>query len=458
MGHSRRSLAAIALGLMAAPAAHAAGPTPVIACQDLISAIAAAGEATELSFAMAGDFKCTEAVTIPSNLSLSIINEPSLRYRIDVGNTSTGTSFDSMFMNGGSLILDNVLFRGLLNQHTRAIYSGNGKLVIKNCGFEEFMQRNGAVIYASGSTVDISGSSFQTNTANYKGGAIFADSTDLTVSESNFQGNSAVNSGGDIYGVQGVTMTVTTTRFQGSVSEYDAASISGCGGTFDACRFVSNQSPQSGAVVSSGDNCPPLSITNSFFMGNSASAEGGTGGAVRALQTDLSISDTEFDSNFAAEAGAAIYFLTSTGNTINVDTCSFSSNQNGGLGEGSAIWLENSDVAAGDGSAALRLGSVSGSTCTGSQDTCEVADAFGNISVDSTGGCDVCVPGSDSEQSEAPAPAPAAGNDGNSRGIIIGLSVTLAVAVTAAVLAMFAYRRSRRRRYRLDHDDWADEY
>jgi predicted outer membrane repeat protein len=120
-----------------------------------------------------------------------------------------------------------------------------------------------------------------------------------------------------------------------------ASSYGGClswdGNTavFDEMR-IQNCSAQSGGAISIGDNfgalTPNLTITESYFSGNSATAN--DGGAIEFNGPNLSISDTTFINNSSAQNAGAVR---TDGATVTVTRTLFQTNS-ANYGGGMVVW------------------------------------------------------------------------------------------------------------------------
>ncbi len=178
---------------------------------------------------------------------------------------------------------------------------------------------NGGAINAKAtSTVTVSGNSkFTGNTTTVHGGAISATKSTITV-EGNveFTNNTAANHGGAIYlthsGGAGSTLTMTGGSFTGNSAMGGGAVSVRTGGyaSFDGTEFTNN-SVEGYADTQNGDGegggaiyagYGELALKNVIMSDNIAN--GGYGGAVNAIYSDLTVEGGSFTSNTAIYGGA----------------------------------------------------------------------------------------------------------------------------------------------------------
>ena len=160
---------------------------------------------------------------------------------------------------------------------------------------------NGGAIYATMSTLRITDSTFESNSANQYGGAIDAVSSDVTISGEGtlFKNNSSVKHGGAIY------LSYTTVKVEENGVEVDK--IVNTTFTMTDGRFEENTSLVGGAV-SARDNCT-VTFTGTEFIRNSATAkqaDGQGGGAIYASNNVLTLSGVLMDGNSTVYYGGAI--------------------------------------------------------------------------------------------------------------------------------------------------------
>ena len=97
--------------------------------------------------------------------------------------------------------------------------AAGGKLVIENSVIHNY-NGNNSVIVSDGGTVEISGSTFNNNTAaNKNGGVIFSNNSDITITGSTFKNNSALKGGAVC--IEGGQMKIDGgTTFENNISKY----------------------------------------------------------------------------------------------------------------------------------------------------------------------------------------------------------------------------------------------
>jgi hypothetical protein len=210
-------------------------------------------------------------------------------------------------------------------------------LAVHDCTFTGNHADYGGAIYDQGfwtyaSNVSIFGSTFSGNTAKY-GGAVYFTGTNggnLLIEGAEFSDNSSTHgSGGAVWMNSCDTCTVDGASFLNN----DA--LAGGGGAvyikwgssiaIDGSSFIGNTAPYGGAMQVDGD-VVGLDVSNSRFVSNQALSS--TGGAVRNLSADVSVTNTELVGNSSALHGGGFYgratFTSST----------FANNVAGGAGHG----------------------------------------------------------------------------------------------------------------------------
>lgn len=155
----------------------------------------------------------------------------------------------------------------------------------------------GGALALAGSTLTVSGTTFDTNRAiDGKGGAIYAYETVFDCDGCTFENNVSDNVGGAI-AVEGIS-TITASTFTANRSGYDAGAIDASGELVVAdTTFVENRAEGDGGalyVVGIG------TITDSVFDGN----VGFRGGALGAVFATATLERTEIVGNQATEGGA----------------------------------------------------------------------------------------------------------------------------------------------------------
>jgi filamentous hemagglutinin family protein len=189
--------------------------------------------------------------------------------------------------------------------------------------------------------VNITDSTFRTNTANVSGGAIYAE-TDTTISSTEFDGNVATVDAGAIY-QQKRTLSLNSTIFRNNVSDRDGGAIAVFqnAGLLDVLNssFINNRGGSGGAIFA--DPLTTTNITGTSFVGNQALAGNRVaydGGAIWNAGT-ATIASSFFDANIAQQSGGAIW--NSGGLTIQSTTL----NNNQATNDGGAIATTVGDLA-----------------------------------------------------------------------------------------------------------------
>ncbi len=207
----------------------------------------------------------------------------------------------------------------------------------------------GGAAYVTNGTLDIKGSTFANNTAEFAGAvAGGTNNSNIVVDSSEFTGNSA-----KAIGALGVfkNATITNTVFKNN-SATDSAD-DGAGALFlgseanailDNVVFEGNTSAGVGGAIATrtsaqGDNSAlELTITNSTFTNNTAAKEGG---AIYAA-ADMIIADTSFINNSASKGGA-IYTEGNLTITAQSKDVVFDGNTSANLEDGCDIYMATKD-------------------------------------------------------------------------------------------------------------------
>ena len=160
----------------------------------------------------------------------------------------------------------------------------------------------GGVSAEDGSTLSVSGGTFDGNQAGAGGGISAEDGSTLSVSGSTFDGNQAGDGGG--------------------ISAQDGSTLSVSGTTFDG-----NQASDGGGAIQAGDNTN-VTVVNSSFTDNNSSFGGGAVAviqlAVPSTPSQLIVQSSNFAGNQAGYAGGAIQTL---GATAKISDSQFTANQ-----------------------------------------------------------------------------------------------------------------------------------
>ena len=158
---------------------------------------------------------------------------------------------------------------------------------------------NGGAIYVYHGGIEISDGVIQNNEAKSgNGGAVYSDTTTITITNGVIQGNTAtVGSGGGIYFISD-TGKSKLLSFSGTATAYG--------------KLLNNTANGSGGAICAARS--EITITNGLFESNSCTT--GDGGAIYADQTAITISNGEIKNNTAtAGNGGGIFFANVGGTT-----------------------------------------------------------------------------------------------------------------------------------------------
>ena len=279
-------------------------------------------------------------------------------YNNRVVDATPSEAVGGVFLNKGTLIINDGVFWGNSATNGGVVYNdANATLTIK-----------GGQFY--GNTAGIAGSTTSAGTEGY-GGAVYSKSSkDNKITGGTYYNNTSYGTGGAFYNTNtGTKLTITGTeknpilvKNNQAKSYYKAstsngvttyAAASGVGGGMDIMNgnvtmkyvhFIGNSAVNGGALRSAGGSGTTAAvIENCIFDGNSASS---TAGAIRFNNDDLSVTNSQFLNNTAAN-GAAIY---GTGDAT--DESAAVMNITGTKFEG--------NVASGNGAVILTYGNASG--------------------------------------------------------------------------------------------------
>ncbi|HND31991.1 MAG TPA: MopE-related protein, partial [Myxococcota bacterium] len=211
---------------------------------------------------------------------------------------------------GNTIRVQSGSFSGNYAYQGGAIYVNTGTLDLQDSTLNNnhgYVQ--GGAIYGYSSTLTVDGSDFTTNSSTYShGGAIYGEYVDLTVSGSDFTSNSAYYYGGAIFQLYTGNLNLSDSSFTGHTATY------GYGGSVYAQALTTVYG--SGLVESSSlayydggafylyNISGGADIQDSSFSSNRSTY--GSGGALRALYTDLSLQDVELVSNYAYYSGPGV--------------------------------------------------------------------------------------------------------------------------------------------------------
>ena len=216
------------------------------------------------------------------------------------------------------------------------LYVESSTLNLTKSTFQNNSAANGGVIFVDrSSTLDLSTSTFQNNSAEYNGGVLYVGSSTLNLSTSTFQNNSAEDNGGVLY-VESSTLNLTKSTFQNNSAIDGGAIFVDRSSTLNlsTSTFQNNSAVEGGAIFV--DRSSTLNLSTSTFQNNSAAS---WGGVLCAWSSNLSITKSIFQNNSAEDDGGVIFVGSST---LNLSTSTFQSNsathQGGVL---AALWSSN---------------------------------------------------------------------------------------------------------------------
>lgn len=171
--------------------------------------------------------------------------------------------------------------------------------------------------------LSVTGSIFSGNTARANGGGITLFNT-ATVTDSIFSGNTALRIGGGIFNTGFTTLDVTGSAFSNNSAEFGGGIFSY--GTLDVTNstFSGNSADSGGGIYASGTAGDDVraTVTNSTFSNNRAAGSiwGGGGGIWNVALLD--VTNTTFSDNSAGNGGGGIF----TFGTLDVTNSTFSDN------------------------------------------------------------------------------------------------------------------------------------
>ena len=224
-----------------------------------------------------------------------------------------------------------------------AIFAAAGVMNISGTTFDSnSSQHLGGAIYADrNAEINISGNcTFKSNTASDRGGAIYVSgsSTKVSVTASAFTSNKGTNYGGAIYmnsssciNASGCTFTSNTAKYGGAISNEISTLI------VDGCTFTGNSvGMQGGAIctydadlaspyeeVSAGKKASTY-VYNSSFDNNKSSNQGA---AIKAQGSGyLAVVNSSFSNNVCSNAGGVLRLRCGTGDGVNLWYINNSSN------------------------------------------------------------------------------------------------------------------------------------
>ena len=295
-------------------------------------------------------------VTFTSAFTITLISGAiSLTKNLTIAGTGASVIIDG---NGASQIFAigsgvTVNLQSLTLQHGNSANGGAvsnaGILNLSHVVFSNNVATQGAAIFSSsGSTLNGSADSFNSNSSTYSGGAIYtagnmsltletfgsnasslgaggavaisSSSGTVTISNTSFSANTAGGGGGAVNGGNGASLSLSNDSFTGNQASSGGAVSNSESMLLDHCTFTNNQARNYGGAVNTGASS--ASITNSTFTTNGpvAAATSLQGGAIY-NGFNLSLAGDTFDRNIA-QFGAGVY----NNQDITVDTSTFTGN------------------------------------------------------------------------------------------------------------------------------------
>lgn len=159
---------------------------------------------------------------------------------------------------------------------------------------------DGGAVYAESALLIVEDSTFTRNHADEDGGAVLGENSG-DISGSTFAGNTSGDEGGAVYVDWGLDI-MDSTFTDNSAGQSGGAAFSWGEVTVEGSSFSGNSAVDYGGAVASGEE--GVDISSSTFDANSTD---GSGGAVYADYGDMSIHDSIFSGNTAGEDGGAYY-------------------------------------------------------------------------------------------------------------------------------------------------------
>lgn len=211
---------------------------------------------------------------------------------------NTSGSFGGVMLSGDITVTDSQ-FVDNVAESGGAIFAG-GSLVVTDSTFEEndaIDGDGGAIRGGINSTIQITGSTFDSNRATSWGGAIFTpDGSTLDVTDTEFSENTANNGNGGAIATQ-QSVVVTNSHFDSNEAETGGAIFATADVQIGSSLLEMNSAVLGGAVAAGGQ----VTVEDTSFAGNEATAAGG--GAIQANGT-IDVTDSRFEANTAALGGA----------------------------------------------------------------------------------------------------------------------------------------------------------
>ncbi|MEL6815391.1 MAG: filamentous hemagglutinin N-terminal domain-containing protein, partial [Cyanobacteria bacterium J06598_3] len=192
---------------------------------------------------------------------------------------------------------------------------------------------DGGAIQLTTSTLDIRNAQFEANTSVDDGGAIALNGSTITVSDTTFDGNESASNGGAIRLWNSSSLSLVDSILSDNTSVIDGGALSAIGTSDITLR---NTQLLGNEVTSSSGNGGGLSLLDR----SSATIDAGSiiannttlssGGGIRALNSDLSLSNSTLRDNFSGGKGGGIAAVNTTLNLSGTTVVNNHSNSDGG--------------------------------------------------------------------------------------------------------------------------------
>jgi hypothetical protein len=253
------------------------------------------------------------------------------------------------------ITFENLTFDGneSISNQAAGMQTFNSSHTMNNCTFinNESVQLGAAHLDGGENQVSVSNNNtFRNNSSTFGGAqAFFGDSSQNELNGNVYDSNTAATSGGAVINAFGPIVTMNNCLFEDNVSD------AGSGGaiynqndttalTVFECNFIGNTSNGGAGVIGVGGPVP-MSISKSWFNGNTGDFGGAIGGNEISDgefgEAMVTIDQCIFRENFANTQGAALSLIDFDTDIIN---CEFSSNINLGEGAGGAMSLNATDT------------------------------------------------------------------------------------------------------------------
>ena len=286
----------------------------------------------------------------------------------DFFNNSTTGNGGAINVNdsNSSLVVNNSIFdQNTAGGNGGAIMISSGEVTISGSEFTSNVSQSdtygGGAIYGTGSTISISNTLFDANSATNGGAIAIYSNSSLTVSGITAYSNSASFNGGFIYirnssmnTANNASNSIIGAENKGNTAQYGGAiSVSVSSSNWSSTTQLNNfnisynESTVAGGAVYVNGSSTTFDISNSLLSHNSSVA----GGAMYFdSQTSVGLTNTSFSYNSSANNGGAIYVLPALNSkdvvaghaTITINGCTF--DHNGSGAEGGAIYARETIV------------------------------------------------------------------------------------------------------------------